>query len=70
MANEQQQANSEHQEAVADTIQFHVSDYTIPIENPDRTFTNSPLPPDSPVFRTASVMQNNSFPQLTCIQHA
>ena len=48
MANEQQQANSEHQEAIADTIQFHASDYTIPIENPDRTLTNPPLPPDSP----------------------
>ena len=60
VANEQQQANSEHQEAIADTIQFHSSDYTIPIENPDRTFTNPPLQPDSPVFSTASVMENNS----------
>ena len=40
MANKQQQASSEHQEAIADTIQFHNSDDTIPIENPDRTFTN------------------------------
>ena len=61
MANEQQQASSEHQEAVAETIQFHDSDDTIPIENPDRTITNPALPPDSPVFSTASVMANNYF---------
>ena len=53
VTNEQQQANSEHKEAIADTIQFHASDYTIPIQNPDRTFTNPALPPDSPVFSTA-----------------
>ena len=70
MANEQQQANSEHQEAIADTIQFHAYDYTIPIQDPDRTFTNAPLPPDPPVFSTASVMENKSVcPQFTCIQH-
>ena len=70
VANAQQQANSEHQEAIADTIQFHVSDYTIPIQNPDRTFPNPPLPTDSPVFNTASVMENKSVsPQFTCIQH-
>lgn len=61
VANEQQQPNNQHQEAIADTIQFHASDYTIPIQNPDRTFTNPPLPPDSPVFSTASVMENNCF---------
>ena len=70
VANEQQQANSEHQEAIADTIQFHASDYTIPIQNPDRAFTNPPLPPDSPVFSTASVIENKSVPPFICIQHA
>ena len=70
VANEQQQANSEHHEAIADTIQFHASDYTMSIQNPDRTFTNPPLPPDSTVFSTASVMENKSVsPQFTCIQH-
>ena len=62
VANEQQQANSEHQEAIAGTIQFHDSADTIPIENPNRTITNPALPPDSPVFSTASVMENNCFP--------
>ena len=63
VANEQQQASSEHHEAIADTIQFHASDYTITIQNPDRTFTNPPLPPDSPALSTASVMENKSvFP--------
>ena len=61
-ANEQQQANSEHQEATANTIQFHASDYTIPIENPDRTFTNPPLQSDSPVFSTPAIMENSSVP--------
>ena len=56
VANEQQEANSEHQEASAETIQFHDCDDTIPIENPERTFTKPVLPPDSPVFSTASVM--------------
>ena len=64
VANEQKQANSEHQEAIADTIQIHASDYTIPIKNPDRTFTNPPLSPDSPVFSTASVMENKCFPPV------
>ena len=35
VANEQQQANSEHHEAIADTIQCHASDYTMSIQNPD-----------------------------------
>ena len=61
MANEQQ-ANSECQEVISDTIQFHDSDYIIPIENPERTFKNPALPLDSPVFSTASVMENNCSP--------
>ena len=60
VANEQQLANSEHHEAIADTIQFHASDYTMSIPNPDRTFTNPPLPPDSPALSTASVMEDKS----------
>ena len=60
VANEQQQANSEHHEAIADTIQFHASDYTMSIQNPDRTFTNPPLRPDSSALSTASVMENKS----------
>ena len=64
VANEQQQANGEHHEAIADTIQFHASDYTMSIQNPDRTFTNPLLPPDSPALSTASVMENKSFPPV------